>query len=1189
MRCLLSSLFILSLFSVHAAVVEHIDAAEPGFKPLVLQIKDKLNPDEGCISFSYTPNFGRSADRLVIYRIFASSKTGCGVNVGKDGKTVPWFLINTPETGANYGIYNATVLEAGKTYRFQLSWDRENMYMSIDGKLIGKKVKKVPMPLGETMFFGSYNNENADGILADLEFSRESAIQPIAKALSATANVWDIRDNKTYCSAVVESPDAPVTMVFRPKTMPVENGRNYWVESNVFDPQIIKPGKDGSFTVQYPACYNNNVTISPTGENLLSGADFEGGSGLPQGWKAINNSKPLPTLSQGHEGFSIDDSLERNSGDGNNAATVQSKLRRSGKQSLRMVKNSADGSLVAESGAIPVSAGKKYLLTGYCNTTDMKFGSGFAMIAKVTGANVKAEYHYALVMPRQTRRNEWRMAYCGFAIPADVKNPKVTLLLTATGNPFSLCWDDLDLRERPVMLPTLNRPDAPGQMTPVISKEELLDRLAKAAPYTAERKIIDGVPQLFLNGKIAPKFGYAGFLRAGHKDFDQAGVHLQWLYTITGDGGKNNWRGTPVWLNDGKYDFSPLDGRLESLLRLAPDAVVMLYLGVNPYPDFFENHPDALALDENGKPYASDNSHWFSYAAESYRTSCADMLRALAEYLKKSPYGKAVAGIHIVGGRDGQWFPHPYDGSEGNRKAFAAYLRKVYNNDTAALRRAWGEPEITFDTVSVPKPSEMSDVYFLNPENPEHRRWIDGERFRNVAPVETVSEFARIFKEAIGRPFYASMYYNDIIAGHDLGKNAFKELLESPFIDGFVGVYDYGWTRLTVFPGASVNLMDSPALHGKIMLGELDYRTEYSHLWAVRASGSWGPDVVGNSKGAEQNLAQQRRDMGMFLSHGQGAWMYALAGNGWPHPDMMRAIHEARKAATLSVTEPRPEDYGDVACFVDERMMDVLGRAGSPGFRILIHQVGAANIRVPLNRSGLKVDSYLLSDLTNSQRKKYKMYIFAASPTITKTEIAWIEENLQKDGNVLVFIFDAGRATSGGFTKNLKRLTGINARIDEKQIITYRYEPLQLKDPLASGLRYLGTETRGPALIIEDKEATPIGIYQNTELVGAAVKRHRNWTAVYIGAPGGITPDFLRAAAAEAGIKPAGPSGDATYAGNGFITIHAAASGEKTISWQGNYDAVDLADGKVVVPNANTLTFHLEAGQSRWFRLQKRQ
>lgn len=182
--------------------------------------------------------------------------------------------------------------------------------------------------------------------------------------------------------------------------------------------------------------------------------------------------------------------------------------------------------------------------------------------------------------------------------------------------------------------------------------------------------------------------------------------------------------------------------------------------------------------------------------------------------------GKAVAGIHLVGGRDGQWFPHPYDGSAGNIAAFRNWLTRHYKGDLAALRKAWGDDAVTFDSATLPLPDEFRQTpYFLDPAIPTHRKLMDAERFRNVAPVETVELLAKAFKEEMGRPVYVSMYYNDVIAGHDLGKNALREVLQSPWIDGVVGVVDYGWARLPGFSGASVTVLDSPGLHGKILLG----------------------------------------------------------------------------------------------------------------------------------------------------------------------------------------------------------------------------------------------------------------------------------------------------------------------------------------------------------------------------------
>ena len=101
--------------------------------------------------------------------------------------------------------------------------------------------------------------------------------------------------------------------------------------------------------------------------------------------------------------------------------------------------------------------------------------------------------------------------------------------------------------------------------------------------------------------------------------------------------------------------------------------------------------------------------------------------------------------------------------------------------------------------------------------------------------------------------------------------------------------------------------------------------------------------------------------------------------------------------------------------------------------------------------------------------------------------------------------------------------------------------------------------------------------------VGAAVKRHRNWTGVYLSVPSAITPGFLRAVALEADIHPIGPEGDATYAGNGFLVIHATTTGEKKLHWQGKCNLLDLSSGKIIAKNTDSYTCVMNVGETRWF------
>ena len=99
-----------------------------------------------------------------------------------------------------------------------------------------------------------------------------------------------------------------------------------------------------------------------------------------------------------------------------------------------------------------------------------------------------------------------------------------------------------------------------------------------------------------------------------------------------------------------------------------------------------------------------------------------------------------------------------------------------------------------------------------------------------------------------------------------------------------------------------------------------------------------------------------------------------------------------------------------------------------------------------------------------------------------------------------------------------------------------------------------------------------------------AVKRFPDWTSVYISRLGGFTPRLLRNLAKEANMTPIGPEDDVTYAGNGFLVIHALKSGEKTLRWQGKSDVIDLETGETIAHGVDTLTFPMKAKETRWFQ-----
>ena len=162
------------------------------------------------------------------------------------------------------------------------------------------------------------------------------------------------------------------------------------------------------------------------------------------------------------------------------------------------------------------------------------------------------------------------------------------------------------------------------------------------------------------------------------------------------------------------------------------------------------------------------------------------------------------------------------------------------------------------------------------------------------------------------------------------------------------------------------------------------------------------------------------------------------------------------------------------------------------------------------------------------------------------------------------------------------------------------FGPERFSDPLSKFIKNAPPITGGPFAMplyyVDDPSAKPLAYLVRSELVGAAVKRHKNWTAVYLSIPLGlaIEPGFIRQLALEAGITPFAPLGEISYAGNGIIAIHATSDGEKTLQWHTPADVADLSTAKIIngksevkiiKRNCKSITVPMKYGETRWFKL----
>lgn len=1189
------------------------------FEKLQYSAVGNINPAEGTLEIKYKPSFSKDIQgQLKIYRIFLladkpeSDSFAIGVNTAADGKRYLWALMRNGHTGGkDYGIYQSVNMEKDVWCEISVSWDKDSLKLFLDKKLLASVPMKGNLPDVSSFYLGgSFYLENAEGLIEYFKISpkpseaKAANISITFRGDSGNASISKVQEEQSKIDFILEAPLVNINFLVKAVKFPIKKSNLYWINSTYHDPFVVRAEDDGILNFKLEKTNYCSVRIEPClSENLLANPSFENvGKSLIEGWKtSINQGKNISSLDYGHENMpEHKDDLKK----ATNEVAAENKIVHSGSKSLRLSR-SGEGAIVQCTTAEPLSleAGKEYLLSGYYHSEDLKYGTilHFRTLLNGTGKQEKIFSDITINPPINTRKDEWRYVYIRFKVPEDYQDskPVVTVRLELAGTPSVVYWDDIDLRVAPSKVMQVPKQLTDLQKKPKYTPAEVKSFMKDRKPYDVKVARIADQPRLIVNGKPVGLFGFnAGpswWPSSGaHKDFGEAGVHLHWIPINLGL--PKSGFGPQVWLDDGKYDFSSVEERLAEIIGLDPDAMVLFYLFCYPYPEFVDKHPEAAWINLRGKKTVGEKSHYkevekrtdketwnYSYTSKAFRDETSRALAALGENLAKSDLGKAVIGVHMLSGADGQWFaphwPDHFDRSEGNLTAFRDWLRKEYNGDDKLLQNSWGDNAVLFEKVTIPEEAERSpDNYYLDPSNGHDRRIIDMNRFHNIGVTETINILAAAFKQGIKRPAIVTTYYNDIIHNHGSNKWALKTLLESDSLDGIVSVTDYGLLRFPGRTGGYNSCQASLRLHNKLFISEIDYRSDYS--WFVS-----GDDrrFLGAPKGDEGIASQLRRDLGYSLAQGEGAWYYSLGGNGFDNKKMFSYAAEAMKAAKLSATEPVVGDWGQLGVFIDERMEDYATAKNI--YNASVAMVSGNTTRQALSRSGLAWDPYLLSDIDNPKRPNYKINIFLSATTITPEQVDWIKKNLQKNGNILVFIHTAGIAY-GGIEKNVKTLTGINTKYEPNKKVVYRYSKKDLKDPLSKSLKYLFSETAGPLVYIDDPDATTLGILESVEdKTVAAVKRHKDWTGIYIALPGGITPGFLRALANEAKIIPHGPEGDVTFAGNGFIGIHALSSGNKTLNWSETSDLLDLTSGDVAAKNTVSFSFNMQVGETRWFRV----
>jgi len=882
---------------------------------------------------------------------------------------------------------------------------------------------------------------------------------------------------------------------------------------------------------------------------------------------------------------------------------------------LRIQKTNDGGNTILQSNPIAVSSKTQYQISAPLNVSVMSAANVYFSISQfVAGSNSPSGILTSPVRPIYDTNGKRQNLTFYFTTANKVDRVQINLIFAQA--PIDILVKDVQLNSIDLAnYKPRYEPPTPETLMPLADAEKVLSSRPRA---TAEVRKVDARPRLFVDGKETVPLFYKApgpwkLNRSQIGDFSKAGVHVYFISYFLGRGIYQT-QPTGCWIGKDKTDFSELEGLLCQVLRADPQGYIMLDLYTDPYPDWGAEHPDDVVTNDKGQK-AIVNAHdlrWGgepqkvtgsyaerygqSYVSAQLRTDTTKVLLELDQYIKNSLPGKAVIGYYLNGGDDSQMFywgdrtRQLTDYSKAAVAAFRDWLKARYG-DNAALQKAWNRNDVTFETAEVPSAERrLKSTFFLDPKNEQDI--IDYNRFHSEGTVDTRNIYAAALRKAHGTPIVLGGYY----AGPTVGapsQRATGYQLKSGQMDLLTSVTGYFATRLPGGPGKAHQAWNSLSLHDTIGVAEEDFRS-----WKTTPLGSYsnpetGYQFLARVENAEDSNAIIRRDTGHMLADGQGAWWYDMDGGWFNDPSIMKAISESEDAFKKDFAD-NAAPRADVAVFVDEYSFDCINHQNTWNYQNAISE----QIR-QMNSSGVPYHLYLQSDIGNPDLPQYKLYVFLDAYHLSADEWQSIQK-LHNGGKTICFMHAPGvmskvLLTAPDAASAISKITGIQVADNNSQNLLLQAAPKStfggndLVSYSTSGFTYGHNKTRSPfaapTFAVTDPQATPLAIYQSNNKTAVAMRDFGDWKSVFYGGVG-MDAFFFNALAKQAGAWVAMPPGNAVYGNQHFLTIHALYPGEKKIQLLTPSKVTDLADGKVLSANTQTLDIEMKYGETRWFYLQ---
>ena len=406
------------------------------------------------------------------------------------------------------------------------------------------------------------------------------------------------------------------------------------------------------------------------------------------------------------------------------------------------------------------------------------------------------------------------------------------------------------------------------------------------------------------------------------------------------------------------------------------------------------------------------------------------------------------------------------------------------------------------------------------------------QRKRNDDVADALLDSACLVKELTGGRKLVGAFFGYIGNGDH---ESFARVVRSPYVDFFASPGSYSHRRAGQSGRFQAACTSTFRLHGKLYWDEADIRTYHAQTKAVYRCAT-----------AEESVGAIKRNLGYSLTGGWEAWWFLLAGNDTFHDEEMLApIRTAfnEESATLLTA---PQRNADVAVFtsMDEYSTSLLAeRRGFPVrgmFKIDFHYE-----LMPF--AGVDYDSYELSDIEEPSLPDYKVYVFPNAFTLSEERRAAIERRVRRAGKTAVWLYAPGYYRNGiGNVSNVVELTGVDIR--ENYPVT--------KGDVSRTFTVCG---------------------------GTNVVERDGWRSVYF--PMSPSIDEFRMQLAKAGAHIWTDTPEVVAAGRGYLMVHAASDGEKTIRLPHRCNVSEIYGTSKARVDVDSLKDSFRKGETRIYRL----